>query len=148
MARLFQRHSSDESLIAWLDGELPFYRRALVRRHLSACWKCACAERDREAGARRHSSHGEGLFPGSERVVAARLRFLQAVEGSAGAAPARPAWGRRLAWAAACLALVAAACGCRASRGPTHPGGQRGCEAGAQAEGKQLRAQFSRSSGW
>lgn len=33
-------HCSDIHLVAFLDGELPFWRRHAVRRHLENCWKC------------------------------------------------------------------------------------------------------------
>jgi hypothetical protein len=33
-------HCNDATLIAHLDGELPFYARGWVRRHLTACWPC------------------------------------------------------------------------------------------------------------
>ncbi|HSW48867.1 MAG TPA: hypothetical protein VLH09_01775, partial [Bryobacteraceae bacterium] len=106
---MFQRHSSDESLIAWLDGELPFCRRTLVRGHLAVCWKCRLRLSQIEKQILDVTrAFEEDTFPGAERVVRARLRFLEETGRlTSFVERVRPAWGRRLAWAAACLVLVA-----------------------------------------
>ncbi len=106
---MFQSHSSDESLIAWLDGETPFYRRALVRSHLAVCWKCRLRlSRIEEQILDVTRAVKEDTFPGAQRTVSARLRFLeQASFPGTPAGRARPAWGRRLGWVAACLVLIA-----------------------------------------
>ncbi len=33
-------HCSDDELLAYSDGELPFSKRVRVRRHLQTCWQC------------------------------------------------------------------------------------------------------------
>src|SRR5215470_14312292 len=37
---MFQRHCSDEQLLAFVDGELTRWSRRRVTRHLERCWKC------------------------------------------------------------------------------------------------------------
>jgi hypothetical protein len=113
MARLFRKHFSDECLIAHLDGELPFYRRPLVRRHLAACWPCRLRldEIEKQVLAVTRAMEKDA-FPGPDRVVDARLRFLRAAEkidaeSASRPEPNRPAWAWRLGWTVACLVLLA-----------------------------------------
>ncbi len=114
MRTIFQRHCSDESLISHLDGELPFYRRASVRRHLEKCWQCRLrfselADQVLEAT----RAMKEDSFPGADRIAAARIRFLasanrMAAEVLSKERPARSAGLPRLVWAAGCLVLLLA----------------------------------------
>ena len=107
MATLFKNHFSDECLISHLDGELPFYRRVPVNRHLAQCWQCRLRLKEIEKQVLELTqAMREDTFPGSQRLVEARLKFLREAEEIAEEAPpAKPAtW--KLAWAAAaCVAL-------------------------------------------
>ena len=81
MATFLQRHCSDECLIAHLDGELPFYRRRLVRRHLASCWQCRLrlSEIEKQVFQVTHGME-EDSFPGPQGIVDARLRFQRAAD--------------------------------------------------------------------
>jgi hypothetical protein len=41
-------HCTDSELLAYLDGELNWWRRLRVRRHLQACWRCRSRARSQE----------------------------------------------------------------------------------------------------
>lgn len=45
---LFRKHCSEETLVAYLDGELPLGSDLNVRRHLQSCWKCRLRLADME----------------------------------------------------------------------------------------------------
>ena len=114
MVTRFQKHCSDESLIAHLDGELPFYRRSGVQKHLENCWQCRARldEIDQQALAMTRAMAAD-VFPGPERIAHAREVFLARADAIADEMLNRPRAARflspaRLAWAAACIALMAA----------------------------------------
>lgn len=111
MTTLFERHCSDESLIAHLDGELPFYRREIVRRHVEKCWRCRLRLSEIEEQVLETARAMErDSFPGPGRVAAARLRFLDRADAVAEGvfrARLRPAAARpALAWTAAGVAIL------------------------------------------
>ena len=111
---LFQRHCSDETLICHLDGELPFYAKTPVRRHLERCWQCRLrlSEIESQVMAATRAMENDA-FPGPQRIAEAQSRFLSRADRIAQEvfqARPQPAWpvGRRgLAWAAAGLLLAA-----------------------------------------
>ncbi len=41
-------HCSDSDLVAYLDGELAWWRRFRVRRHLKVCWRCRSRAHDQQ----------------------------------------------------------------------------------------------------
>jgi anti-sigma-K factor RskA len=84
MLPAFQKHCSDERLIAHLDGELPFYRRARVQKHLAACWQCRLrlSEIERQVLETTRAME-EDPFPGPDRVAAAREQFLDRADQTA-----------------------------------------------------------------
>ncbi len=43
------RHPGDEQLLAYVDGELSWFRRRRVRRHLESCWECRKRTREIES---------------------------------------------------------------------------------------------------
>ncbi len=112
MATLFQRHCSDEALICHLDGELPFYKRRSVRLHLHKCWKCRLRLSEIETQVLEATrSMQQDAFPGPQRTAEARLKFLASADSVAeqvfGARKqAKATIGWRLAWAAACVAVI------------------------------------------
>ncbi len=113
MATLFQRHCSDESLICHLDGELPFYRRRGVRLHLQKCWQCRLRLSEIESQVLEATrSMQQDAFPGPQRIAEARMKFLASADAVAeevfGARkrPKSEIGLRRLAWAAACVAVI------------------------------------------
>lgn len=108
---MITKHFSDESLLAWLDGEQNPLSAALTRRHLNSCWECRSRMARLEAAAHRLAeAQSRSRFLPPERVEAARQRFLR----TAGLRPVstRPAaWRRVPVWSAAgalCLAAAAA----------------------------------------
>ncbi len=115
MATLFQRHCNDESLISHLDGELRFYRRAGVRKHLEQCPQCRLRLGEIEAQVLRATrALEEDAFPGPQRIDEARRRFLSRADAiaeevfRARTRPRRVVAARGLAWAGAGLALLGA----------------------------------------
>ena len=114
MATRFQRHCSDESLLAHLDGELPFYRRPGVDRHIEKCWQCRLRRAEMEQQIFEVTrAAGMDTFPGPERIARAREQFLNRADALAAQvfatrqAKTRTAQVRWLAWSAACLAVAA-----------------------------------------
>jgi anti-sigma factor RsiW len=110
----FQRHCSDETLISHLDGELPFYARTPVRRHLERCWRCRLRLSEVESQVLSVTRAMErDIFPGPERAAEARLSFLRQADRIADevfcrqAAKRRFVPGRALVWAAAAVVLLA-----------------------------------------
>jgi anti-sigma factor RsiW len=74
---LFQRHCSDETLICHLDGELPFYAKAPVHRHLERCWQCRLRLSEIEAQVLAATrAMKDDAFPGPQRMADARAQFL------------------------------------------------------------------------
>jgi hypothetical protein len=70
------RHSTDEELIAWLDGELSRLAASSVDRHLQGCWQCRARMKELEDQAlhiAKAVSHD--TFPGPDRVALAIHRF-------------------------------------------------------------------------
>ena len=113
MANPFQRHCSDETLISHLDGELAFYAKGPVRRHLERCWSCRLrlSEIETQVLATTRALN-EDVFPGPERIAAARLRFLNQADRIADEILARRRVWRQLpalAWAAAAVLLIGVA---------------------------------------
>jgi hypothetical protein len=99
--------------MAYLDGELLFYQRFTVRRHIQACWECRLRLDEIERQVLEFTrAIKEDTFPGGHRWVDARLGFLARANILAGevfAASRKPvpaASVRRLAWAAGGLFLV------------------------------------------
>jgi hypothetical protein len=78
---LLQKHCSDESLLAHLDGELSLRRERAVKRHLATCWDCRArlAELEQQAESVTRSL-AEQRFPGSHHIEGAKRRFLEARE--------------------------------------------------------------------
>ena len=71
-----QRHSTDEELIAKLDGELGLLASSFVHQHLQACWQCRARMRELEDQALRIArAVSNDTFPGPDRVAFAIRRF-------------------------------------------------------------------------
>ncbi len=126
MTMLFERHCSDESLISHLDGELPFYRRGIVRRHLETCWQCRLRLSEIEKQVLETARAMErDAFPAPERVAAARLRFLgrsDAIAEEIFRARPRPAATRQvLAWVTAGIAVLGSFAAWRLTRKEAPP---------------------------
>ena len=70
---LFQRHCSDEVLLAYVDSELPRYQERRVKKHLGSCWGCRArlSELDEQAQVFARA-FAEQTFPGPGRVAHAR----------------------------------------------------------------------------
>src|ERR1700722_9972131 len=72
----FQKHCSDELLLAHLDGELSLREGHSVKKHLSICWECRARlteiEEQAEATSRLLT---EQNFPGPDRIKEAKHRF-------------------------------------------------------------------------
>ncbi len=110
---LSRKHCSDESLIAYLDGELPFYRRFAVQRHLHVCWACRLrlGEIQRQVLEVAHAMH-EDPFPDPQRIAEGWLAFLARTDSIAKKEVRpqrlRPSWlaARNLAWATACVVIA------------------------------------------
>jgi hypothetical protein len=112
----FEKHCSDELLLAHLDGELSFGAGAVLQRHLKACWDCRtrAAELDRQIQAVA-AAVARQTFPGPDRLEAARARLLAGQaeferKAKSPAAAAKASRLRRPFWpvfAACCLALAA-----------------------------------------
>lgn len=110
----FRKHYTDEQLLAYVDGELPWVRRLLAAQHLRHCWACrqrtAELERDIES-VTRGLSQSWRLAPGG--TAKAKLRFRQMRGGYESAIAPRARRPRR--WAlmagAAGLAVLAVAAG-------------------------------------
>jgi hypothetical protein len=115
MVTRFQRHCSDESLLAHLDGELPFYRQRGVHRHMEKCWQCRLRRAEIEQQILQVTRAAvTDIFPGPERIARARAQFLNRAGGVAAEvfasrqARERTTQVRILAWTAACLAVAIA----------------------------------------
>jgi hypothetical protein len=74
--RVFQKHFSDEELLAFLDGELSLRRQRAAKKHLSICWECRShlAEIEEQARAVIRMSVQQD-FIGPDRIEGARRRF-------------------------------------------------------------------------
>ncbi len=109
----FEKHCTDEYLIAYLDGELSGLASRSVRRHLEACWQCR-AHLDELAEQIRQVTIvvEDDMFPGPERVAWARMRILagarRVAESTQAASPARVGVQPVTRWclAAACAVLL------------------------------------------
>jgi hypothetical protein len=73
----FNDHFNDEALIAYADGEVRYWRRLAIARHLRRCWRCRArlAEFDQQAG-RVASLLRKESFLSADRLVEARLRLI------------------------------------------------------------------------
>lgn len=70
-------HFSNEILVAYADGEVSWWRRRVIERHLLQCWRC----RTRLAEFGRQVERVSGLmstdaFPGPSRLAEARLKLV------------------------------------------------------------------------
>jgi len=107
------KHSSDERLLALLDGELRAWDALRVRGHLHSCWDCRARLTRLEATAHKLAeSKRRSQFLPSQRIELARARFDAAIR-IAPPAPAMPrsAWRRAAAIAATAVLSVTAAVG-------------------------------------
>ena len=143
----FQRHCSDDTLICHLDGELPFYAKTPVRRHLERCWQCRLrlSEIERQALAATRAMEADA-FPGPHRIAAARERFLSQADRIAAEeldvrprTTRAPGW-RGLVWAAAALLLAAVLPLWRMTRSERAPSAVEAMTRVAQAEAQAARA--------
>ncbi len=105
-------HSSDEILLAHLDGELGERQERCTARHLKACWECRARLAELEAQVEALAkAQSERSFPGKARVQAARARFLEWEDQFEAQRPKErlsPVLWRRALGAAAVLAIIAA----------------------------------------
>jgi hypothetical protein len=105
-------HSSDEILLAHLDGELGERQERRIARHLKACWECRARLAELEAQVEALAkAQSERSFPGKARIEAARARFLEWEERFEEERPRErfsPALWRNALRAAAVLAVIAA----------------------------------------
>jgi len=73
-----RKHSTDEELLAFLDGEMPNTQIRAIRTHLRACWKCRSALAELEAEAEAISTlFANNTKDGIERSAQAREEFLR-----------------------------------------------------------------------
>ena len=77
---MFEKHCSDEQLLAFADGELGRGDRQLVRSHVEVCWECRARADELNA----HTQHVARIalsddFPGPSRLAAARHKIFQRV---------------------------------------------------------------------
>jgi len=76
MNKAFQRHYSDDLLVAYLDGELSPFRHKSVHKHLRACWQCRARLDELEQQILAVTKLVErDLFPGPQRIAEARANF-------------------------------------------------------------------------
>lgn len=71
------RHYSDDVLLTYLDGEVPFWRKRFIRRHIERCWDCRThlAEIENSIEIFMRALSGDSPL-GPDRVVEAKLSFL------------------------------------------------------------------------
>jgi hypothetical protein len=119
-----RRHSSDEQILAWLDGELAPRAAQEVENHLRACWSCRGRRWEIEETTRQLAAslcESCALPPG--HVERARARF-ERDSGTVHSVPPRPAQFGRLTWLRAPALLLAGALAVAAGIGiwiaPTH----------------------------
>jgi anti-sigma factor RsiW len=73
-----RKHSTDEELLAFLDGEMPNTQMRAIRTHLKACWKCRSALAELESEAEAISTLlANNTKDGIERSAQAREEFLR-----------------------------------------------------------------------
>lgn len=121
----FRKHYTDEQLLAYVDGELPWVRRLLAAQHLRHCWACrqrtSELERDIESVTRRLSQSWR-LAPGG--TAKAKLRFRQMRGGYESAIAPRARRPRRWALVAGAAGLaVLAGFWLRTGNSPATPDG-------------------------
>lgn len=82
-------HCSDSDLVAYLDGELSWWRRLRVRQHLKACWKCRGRASDQQEqifdlAARLEASEYPGTFWHLDQQLrlGRNMRRFEALNGS------------------------------------------------------------------
>lgn len=103
------QHPSAASLLAWAEGELPWWRQLAVSRHVRSCWQCRASARHWEETVCAVTSGLRDLpEPSRAETAKAYWRFLEASRGI------RPSSARRLwrlgpAWVAAAASVIAAA---------------------------------------
>ncbi len=101
-------HPTNLEIVRYLDGELPWWRRRSVQRHVEACWQCrARADEIRQITGDFIRYREKALFPGVPPPPA-QWRDLRAALRDAPAFAVRP---RRAGWVPALAALAAAALG-------------------------------------
>jgi len=78
MSQKSHPHPSEESLLAFLDGEVSLTDRRSIRNHLQVCWRCRSSLRNLEEQieiAFRLLAHDSER--NSQRLISARQRMLQ-----------------------------------------------------------------------
>jgi len=105
-------HLTDQQLLLEMEGELAASEQALVRSHLTDCWRCRARRQDFETAirdfARVHEREFEGKLPpvaGPRALLRARLDRMMPEEADGGASAPR---GGALVWASLAIALAAA----------------------------------------
>jgi anti-sigma factor RsiW len=91
----FHKHYTDEQLLAYVDGELPWVRQLLAAQHLRYCWVCRqrTAELDRDIeSVTRWLSQSWRLAPGGTAKAELRFRQIRGGYESAFAPRARQVW--------------------------------------------------------
>lgn len=112
MNKAFERHYSDDLLVAFLDGELSPFRYESVQKHLQACWPCRARLDELEQQILVVTKLVEGdLFPGPHRIAEAHSKFRAwAATIAACRVPRRGArfqgFPLRPAWVISCLVIL------------------------------------------
>ena len=78
MSQKSRPHPSEESLLAFLDGEVSLTDRRSIRTHLQICWRCRSSLRNLEEQietAFRLLAQASGQD--AQRLISARQRMLQ-----------------------------------------------------------------------
>ena len=108
-------HCTDSELLAYLDGELPWWRSFFVRRHLRGCWKCRGRVRSQEeqilhlTASMEAWEHRDALWHLDQQVeLGLRLqRFEKTGRAGRSRRPHTRVWGLAMAAAAVlCAALI------------------------------------------
>lgn len=102
-------HPPEEVLLAWSEGELSWWGRLRVSRHVRSCWPCRLKVRKWEQIACRVAA-GFDELPEPTRVDTAKAwwRFQQACQGME-SAPPRRSWRLGPAWVTAAASVIGAA---------------------------------------
>jgi anti-sigma factor RsiW len=78
MSQKSRSHPNDESLLAFLDGEVSLTERRSIRNHLHTCWRCRSSLHDLEEQietAFRLLARSSGQD--AQRLISARQRMLR-----------------------------------------------------------------------
>lgn len=75
---MFQKHPTDEQLLAYFDGELNVVQLRKVRKHLNACWFCRSREARLEGQIRNLAeAHSRSTYPSAAEIDQSRREFFQ-----------------------------------------------------------------------